>query len=76
MSNLETTNNPLIHDLNAEPETSNELVGNLLVGQSGGPTAVINASVAGVIRRPANTRTRSRSFTVGSTASSASYTRT
>ncbi len=27
-----------------------ELVGNLLVGQSGGPTAVINASVAGVIQ--------------------------
>jgi ATP-dependent phosphofructokinase / diphosphate-dependent phosphofructokinase len=27
-----------------------ELVGNLLVAQSGGPTAVINASVAGVIR--------------------------
>jgi 6-phosphofructokinase 1 len=26
-----------------------ELIGNLLVGQSGGPTAVINASVAGVI---------------------------
>ena len=26
-----------------------ELVGNLLVAQSGGPTAVINASVAGVI---------------------------
>jgi 6-phosphofructokinase 1 len=50
MSNLETTNSPLIHDLNAEPETSNELVGNLLVGQSGGPTAVINASVAGVIQ--------------------------
>lgn len=27
-----------------------ELVGNLLVGQSGGPTAVINASLAGVIQ--------------------------
>ncbi|MEW6157357.1 MAG: 6-phosphofructokinase [Verrucomicrobiota bacterium] len=27
-----------------------ELVGNLLVGQSGGPTAVINASIAGVIQ--------------------------
>src|SRR4026208_2616508 len=27
-----------------------ELVGNLLVGQSGGPTSVINASVAGVIQ--------------------------
>src|ERR1051325_864272 len=27
-----------------------ELVGNLLVGQSGGPTAVINASVAGVVQ--------------------------
>src|ERR1700733_6933519 len=27
-----------------------ELIGNLLVGQSGGPTAVINASVAGVIQ--------------------------
>jgi len=49
------TNNPLIHDLNAEPETpvatANEnLCGNLLIGQSGGPTAVINASVAGVIQ--------------------------
>ena len=27
-----------------------ELVGNLLVAQSGGPTAVINASVAGVMQ--------------------------
>ena len=27
-----------------------ELVGHLLVAQSGGPTSVINASVAGVIR--------------------------
>jgi 6-phosphofructokinase 1 len=27
-----------------------ELTGNLLVAQSGGPTAVINASVAGVIQ--------------------------
>ena len=27
-----------------------ELIGNLLVGQSGGPTAVINASVAGVLQ--------------------------
>ena len=56
-----TTNNPansgepLIHDLNAETETpvaptDDNLVGNLLVGQSGGPTAVINASVAGVIQ--------------------------
>ena len=49
------TGNPLIHDLNAEPETpvapaNDILVGNLLVGQSGGPTAVINASVAGVIQ--------------------------
>jgi len=49
------TNNPLIHDMNAEPETpaasaNDNLVGNLLVGQSGGPTAVINASVAGVIQ--------------------------
>jgi len=49
------SNNPLIHDLNAESEapvgTINEnLCGNLLVGQSGGPTAVINASVAGVIQ--------------------------
>ncbi|MDP6795590.1 MAG: 6-phosphofructokinase [Verrucomicrobiota bacterium] len=60
--NLDTTTNsttntvePLIHDLNAEPETAiapteDNLVGNLLVGQSGGPTAVINASVAGVIQ--------------------------
>ncbi len=48
------TGAPLIHDLNAEPESpagqpDGNLVGNLLVGQSGGPTAVINASVAGVI---------------------------
>ena len=27
-----------------------ELIGNLLVAQSGGPTAVINASIAGVIQ--------------------------
>jgi 6-phosphofructokinase len=27
-----------------------ELVGNLLVAQSGGPTSVINASIAGVIQ--------------------------
>ena len=65
MSDLEdnnpTTNsqteasNPLIHDLSSEPETppvevDGKLVGNMLVGQSGGPTAVINASVAGVIQ--------------------------
>jgi len=31
-----------------------ELTGNLLVGQSGGPTAVINASVAGVIQQARN----------------------
>jgi len=54
-NNPTETNNPLIHDLNAEPETpvatANEnLCGNMLVGQSGGPTAVINASVAGVIQ--------------------------
>src|SRR5207249_8189670 len=30
--------------------TMAELVGNLLVAQSGGPTAVINASVAGVVQ--------------------------
>jgi 6-phosphofructokinase 1 len=41
--------------LNIEIEFENgkimaELVGNLLVGQSGGPTAVINASVAGVLQ--------------------------
>ena len=71
MSDLEdnnpTTNsqtearNPLIHDLNAEPETpiigvDGKLVGNMLVGQSGGPTAVINASVAGVIQEAGNRR--------------------
>ena len=54
-NNPTETNNPLIHDLNAEPETpvttaNGNLCGNLLVGQSGGPTAVINASVAGVIQ--------------------------
>jgi 6-phosphofructokinase 1 len=31
-----------------------ELVGNVLVGQSGGPTAVINASVAGIIAEALN----------------------
>ena len=31
-----------------------ELVGNLLVGQSGGPTAVINSSVAGVVNEALN----------------------
>ena len=31
-----------------------ELVGNVLVGQSGGPTAVINASVAGIISEALN----------------------
>lgn len=44
----------LIYDLNAAPDpasgSGNDLVGNLLVAQSGGPTAVINASVAGVIQ--------------------------
>lgn len=49
------TDQPKIHDLNAEPENkvrsaNNQLPGNLLVAQSGGPTAVINASVAGVIQ--------------------------
>src|SRR5437764_579618 len=32
-----------------DPLMSEELVGNLLVAQSGGPTPVINASLAGVI---------------------------
>ena len=54
-NNPANTGKPLIHDLNAETETpvaptDDNLVGNLLVGQSGGPTAVINASVAGVIQ--------------------------
>ena len=45
----------LIFDINATPDSSaapsnNGLVGNLLVAQSGGPTAVINASIAGVIQ--------------------------
>ena len=31
-----------------------ELVGNVLVGQSGGPTSVINASVAGLIAEALN----------------------
>ena len=31
-------------------EASNEFTGNLLVAQSGGPTVVINSSVAGVIQ--------------------------
>ena len=58
MSDTEDQNQPagerLIYDLNAAPAPSsgsgNNLVGNLLVAQSGGPTAVINASVAGVIQ--------------------------
>ena len=29
---------------------SNNLKGNAVIGQSGGPTAVINASVAGVVQ--------------------------
>src|ERR1041385_710593 len=33
-----------------EKESMAEFLGNLLVAQSGGPTAVINASVAGVIQ--------------------------
>src|SRR3984957_19318612 len=33
-----------------EKQTMTELAGNLLVAQSGGPTAVINASVAGVVQ--------------------------
>jgi 6-phosphofructokinase 1 len=36
--------------LNIELKSMAELIGNLLVAQSGGPTAVINASVAGVIQ--------------------------
>ena len=32
-----------------------ELAGNLLVAQSGGPTAVINASLAGVIQEAGGT---------------------
>src|SRR3954471_3443478 len=35
---------------NVAPHFMGELVGNLLVAQSGGPTAVINASLAGVIQ--------------------------
>ena len=31
-----------------------ELVGNVLVGQSGGPTSVINASVAGIVSEALN----------------------
>src|ERR1035438_1752103 len=31
-----------------------ELVGNVLVGQSGGPTSVINASVAGIVAEALN----------------------
>ena len=31
-----------------------ELVGNVLVGQSGGPTSVINASVAGIVNEALN----------------------
>jgi 6-phosphofructokinase 1 len=33
---------------------SEELVGNVLVGQSGGPTAVINSSIAGVVAEALN----------------------
>ena len=31
-----------------------ELIGNVLVGQSGGPTSVINASVAGIVAEALN----------------------
>jgi len=58
MADSEDQNQPagerLIYDLNSVQDSSsgcgNDLVGNLLVAQSGGPTAVINASVAGVIQ--------------------------
>ena len=33
-----------------QPEQKGTIMGNCLVAQSGGPTAVINASLAGVIR--------------------------
>ena len=33
---------------------SEELLGNVLVGQSGGPTAVINASIEGVVSEALN----------------------
>ena len=36
------------------PSLMAELVGNVLVGQSGGPTSVINASVAGIISEALN----------------------
>ena len=36
--------------LPADPNPMSQLTGNLLVGQSGGPTAVINASVCGVVQ--------------------------
>jgi 6-phosphofructokinase len=42
-----------------------ELVGNVLVGQSGGPTSVINASVAGIVAEALNHESASRRSTEG-----------
>ena len=53
-----------------------ELNGNLLVAQSGGPTAVINASLAGVIQEAGSTTSASKKSTAAPTAFSAFSTRT
>ena len=42
------------------------LKGNAIVGQSGGPTAVINASLAGVIETAVSSRTSTGSSACGS----------
>ena len=60
---------------NESSKTMAELVGNLLVAQSGGPTAVINASVAGVIQEAGKPRLHRGNLRRRSTASSACSTR-
>lgn len=50
--------------------TKKPLIGAAIVGQSGGPSSVINASAYGVIKPPSRMRTSPRSM-VPSTASSA-----
>jgi 6-phosphofructokinase len=45
---------PCSNNLNLSLKMAEELTGNVLVAQSGGPTAVINASLAGVIEEALN----------------------
>ena len=48
---LKRTNIELTVKRNKKQEGNKRMKGNVIVGQSGGPTAAINASLAGVIRR-------------------------